>query len=75
MDEDIPKKTIVGLLILTVVISMACTWVVLDKTVAPQIVYIGDNSAGAQAKVDINPSEPVDVPKAISGGQIAVNIK
>jgi hypothetical protein len=75
MDEDIPKRTIVGLLILTVIISMACTWVVLDKSVAPRVIAPEPGKAGSQVRVDIGNIDQPEVPSGGSTGEIAINIK
>ncbi|MBW2984587.1 hypothetical protein KY361_05700 [Candidatus Woesearchaeota archaeon] len=58
MADDIPKTTIVVLLVLTVVISIACTWVVLDNTMSTRVGYITEgNTESGQVRINIGPGE------------------
>lgn len=76
MDEDIPKTTIAVLLVLTVVISIASTWVVLDKSMTTEVVYTtGPGQAGGQVKIGIGTGgeEPSALPAPITG-EVASNV-
>lgn len=53
MADDIPKTTIVVLLVLTVIISIACTWVVLDNTMATKVGYVTESEGSGQVKINI----------------------
>ena len=78
MEDDIPKTTIVVLLVLTVVISIACTWVVLDNTMAVKVGYVSeDKETGAgQVKINIGTGGEVVAPALITGDSVAnVGIK
>ncbi|MFC1705083.1 hypothetical protein ACFLZ6_02015 [Nanoarchaeota archaeon] len=79
MDEDMPKTTIVVLLVLTVIISIACTWVVLDKSMGAQVVYPGSSAASqasGEVKINIKGVEQVSAPKITgeASGIIGINV-
>ena len=76
MAEDIPKTTLVVLLVLTVIISIACTWVVLDKTMSTGIVYTtGPGQASGDVKVNIvGASEDVGPEVGQTGGEVKIKI-
>ena len=69
MADDIPKTTIVVLLVLTVVISIACTWVVLDNTMATRVAYTtGPGEASGQVKINIGETS---TPAPITGEAVS----
>ncbi len=77
MAEDVPKTTIVVLLVLTVIISIACTWVVLDKTMSTGVVYSsGPGQARGEVRVNIvGAGEDIAGPEAgLATGQIGIKI-
>ena len=78
MDEDIPKTTIVVLLVLTVIISIACTWVVLDKTMSANVGYVMDeDESSGQVKINIVAGgEQLSASAPVTGGAVSnVGIK
>lgn len=76
MDEDIPKTTIVVLLVLTVLISVACTWVVLDKTMNAEFGYVMDeDESSGKVKINIGTGgEELSAPVASITGESVSNV-
>lgn len=79
MEDDIPKTTIVVLLVLTVVISIAGTWLVLDNTLAVRVGYVSEKSeetGSGQVKINIGTDGEQVAPAPITGEATAdVGIK
>ena len=73
MENDISKRTVLVLLVLTLVVSIVGTWTVLSQpTTIYKTVELGGPQEGmVQLKVNSPPAEPQI---ADSGGQVGVKI-
>ena len=72
MDNDISKRTVLVLLVLTLIVSIVGTWTVLSQpTTIYKTVEIGGPQAG-KVKLSIDaPEEPVITD---TGGEVSLNI-
>lgn len=57
MVDDVSKKTLVALLLITIIISLVGTWLVLNgiSSVGNRVIVIGQDQIQAQASININP--------------------
>jgi len=71
-DNDISKRTVLVLLVLTLIVSVVGTWTILSQpTTIYKTIEIGGPASG---KVNVNIDEPT-APKIVEGaGKVSVNI-
>ena len=73
--EDIPKRVILVLLILTIVISVLGTWTVLDAASSARPMVTKDKSGGQVSLTIIDPNKPLAEPiESNDQGQVNLNI-
>ena len=79
MAEDIPKTMIVVLLVLTVIISIASTWVVLDNTMNAKVGYTASmdkDETGGRVNIGVGTGgeESLGAAPALITGEAVTNI-
>lgn len=74
-EEDIPKRVILVLLVLTIVISVLGTWTVLDAASSAGPVITQDNSKGQVSLAIIDPNAPPAKPmEDADQGKVSLNM-